>query len=64
MVINGKQFDINEEITVYQLLIDLNLDPDTVVVEVNLQIIDKEKYKSKVLNNEDRVEIVRFVGGG
>ncbi|OPJ55190.1 sulfur carrier protein ThiS [Alkalithermobacter paradoxus] len=64
MVINGKKLNICDEITIDQLLKNLNLNIDTVVVEINLEIVDKDDYKSKYVNNNDRVEIVNFVGGG
>jgi len=38
--------------------------PDTVVVEKNLDIIPKEALETTVLADGDRVEILRFVGGG
>lgn len=64
MIVNGKEMDFQEGITVEQLLNELNLPKEKVVVEVNLNIIDLSTYSSTALNNGDRVEIVRFVGGG
>lgn len=64
MIVNGKEMDFQEGITVEQLLNELNLPKEKVVVEVNLNIIDVSTYSSTALNKGDRVEIVRFVGGG
>ncbi|MGL5614672.1 MAG: sulfur carrier protein ThiS [Sarcina sp.] len=63
MIVNGKQYDF-EEISIEELLNKLNLNKDKVVVEVNLDIIRKIDYKERVINKEDTVEIVAFVGGG
>lgn len=38
--------------------------PETVAVEINLNIIDKNRYAETLLRAGDEVEIVRFVGGG
>lgn len=35
-----------------------------IAVEVNEQIVPKAVYADTVLNAEDRVEVVSFVGGG
>lgn len=64
MVINGKEMNLKDGITIEELLKKLDLDMDKVVAEVNLEIISKEKYYEFVLNEEDKVEIISFVGGG
>jgi sulfur carrier protein len=64
MIINGKVMNFKEEITIEELLENFHLDMDKVVVEVNLEIIAKEKYYEFVLNEEDKIEIISFVGGG
>ncbi|MCY6356857.1 sulfur carrier protein ThiS [Clostridium sp. ZS2-4] len=64
MIINGKEMNFDEGITMEELLKKLNLNMDKVVVEVNLEIIAKEKYYEFILNQEDKVEIISFVGGG
>lgn len=38
--------------------------PDTVVVEKNLEIIPRGALESTVLQDGDSVEVLRFVGGG
>ena len=35
-----------------------------IAVEINEQIVPKAVYADTVLNAEDRVEVVSFVGGG
>ncbi len=64
MLINGKQIDFEDGITVADMLKKLNLSMDSVVVEVNLEIVPKELYSKKVLCSSDKIEIVSFVGGG
>ncbi|SHH24190.1 sulfur carrier protein ThiS [Tepidibacter thalassicus] len=64
MIVNGEKIDFKEEITVKDLLEKLNLNPDTVVVEVNFNIISKSEYTDKKLSKKDKIEIINFVGGG
>ncbi len=55
---------LKEEISVEQLLKDYDLNPQKVVVEVNMEILDDEVYSTYLLKNEDTVEVISFVGGG
>ena len=64
MILNGKTIDLNEDISVEQLLKDYDLNPQKVVVEVNMEILDDEVYSTYLLKNEDTVEVISFVGGG
>lgn len=64
MIINGSDKVIKERISVSELLQELNLNHMDVVVEVNLNIVARESFKSFILENSDSVEIVGFVGGG
>ena len=64
MILNGKTVDLKEEISVEQLLKDYDLNPQKVVVEVNMEILDDEVYSTYLLKNEDTVEVISVVGGG
>ena len=64
MILNGKTIDLKEDISVEQLLKDYDLNPQKVVVEVNMEILEDEVYSTYLLKNEDTVEVISFVGGG
>lgn len=64
MIINGKEIEMSEGISIREMLKNLNLSTDKVVIEVNAQIISKEKYCEILLSKSDKIEIVSFVGGG
>ena len=64
MILNGKTIDLKGDISVEQLLKDYDLNPQKVVVEVNMEILDDEVYSTYLLKNEDTVEVISFVGGG
>lgn len=63
MIVNGKE-EQYQDITIIQLLEHYNLDKDSVVVEINRNIVPKKEYETYILDSLDKVEIVRFVGGG
>lgn len=63
--INGQEEMISEKTTTLQeLVINRGLKPAQIVVEVNLLIIPRDQWTQVILQDEDRIEIVSFVGGG
>ncbi|MBI2885037.1 MAG: sulfur carrier protein ThiS [Candidatus Omnitrophica bacterium] len=64
LVINGEYKQVGDAITVQQLLQQLGIEPERVVVEVNLTILKRAQHPETVLKDGDQVEIVHFVGGG
>ena len=64
IVCNGESLDIREGISVEEYIRELGLNPDTVVVECNGNILLRENYKSEILQDGTVLEIIRFVGGG
>lgn len=63
MFVNGKNKEF-EGYLVNKMLEELGLNKDKVVIELNLEILPKEQYDKTTLREEDKVEIVAFVGGG
>ncbi|HNZ29479.1 MAG TPA: sulfur carrier protein ThiS [Candidatus Goldiibacteriota bacterium] len=63
-VINGNEKEIETGMTVSALLVSLGLKKGMTVVELNGEIIGKDDFDSRSINHGDKVEIVRFVGGG
>jgi sulfur carrier protein len=62
--INGKFLTINENLSLSIFLKELKIPIKKVAIELNKEIIDKNKtYKIKLKKN-DKIEIVHFIGGG
>lgn len=61
--INGKGVDA-AGMTITEYLAEADYDERVVVVERNEEIVSKEQYDESVLQEEDVVEIVSFMGGG
>lgn len=64
LIVNGNPVDAGEGVTLAGLMEHLKLDPNTVVAELNGEIIPREEYPNRTLQAEDKLELVRFVGGG
>ncbi|MDR2047566.1 MAG: sulfur carrier protein ThiS [Clostridiales bacterium] len=64
MKVNGETCEFKNGESVAGLLNRRGDDKDRVVVELNLEILKKEQYKTVFLRDGDEVEILRFMGGG
>jgi sulfur carrier protein len=64
MKLNGKVVLLEQEQTLFEFLTAEQFDCKRIAVERNGEIVPKAEYENIWLSNEDRLEIVRFVGGG
>ena len=64
MTCNGELKDIAPDTILVNLIQDLDLNPDTVVVECDGRIVKRDEYDSLILKNGNILELIRFVGGG
>ena len=64
MLLNGKQFNLEQEKTIAQLLSDIGVNIERVVVELNKEIIVREDFARINIKDDDTVEVISFVGGG
>jgi thiamine biosynthesis protein ThiS len=64
--INGevKQFEGGLPETLSQLLASLKVDEATVVAEIDGTIIERAKFATTQLHESQKIELIRFVGGG
>jgi thiamine biosynthesis protein ThiS len=64
IIVNGESRSFPGPASVADLLRHLGLDPRTVVVELNREIVRRPHLADTALANGDAVELVHFVGGG
>ncbi len=64
MKINGKEVALEQEITLDDLMESQGFDIRKIAVMKNGEIIPKADYSQTIVNNEDSLEVVSFVGGG
>ena len=62
--LNGNSYEINDGTNLNELLNKLKIQKNKVAIEVNGEIVEKNKYPNLILNKGDKVEIVKFIGGG
>jgi thiamine biosynthesis protein ThiS len=64
ILVNGEPRRVAERSTLLDLLDALGLDPRTVVVELNREIVRRPRLGETAIAAGDAIELVHFVGGG
>ena len=62
--LNGKKVVIKSDYSLSDLLKKYKISNKKVAIEYNGKIIPIGNYKKKYLKNNDKIEIVHFIGGG
>ncbi len=64
IVLNGESYQIHHEKTLAELIVTLNLSGQAIAVAVNRQIVARTEWTSHYLQLQDKVDVVRAIGGG
>jgi sulfur carrier protein len=64
ILLNGEQKTLSGPLSVSQLLEQLGLAGRRVAVEINREIVPRSRHGEHELKHDDRVEVVRAIGGG
>jgi thiamine biosynthesis protein ThiS len=67
--INGEErafadSELHAQFTLAALVEALDMKPDRVAVELNREVVPRDRWPQTVIKDGDRLEIVQFVGGG
>ena len=64
LIINGEEKDVQDGITIEELLDELGIKDKTMASAVDMQVVKKEDWDKRVLKEGEKVEFLHFVGGG
>tara|TARA_B000000437_G_scaffold181870_1_gene138051 strand:+ start:269 stop:487 length:219 start_codon:yes stop_codon:yes gene_type:complete len=62
--VNGKKIIFDNNTSIEKLTKKLKIPLNKVAIELNKKILDKKKIKKIKLSDNDKIEIVHFIGGG
>jgi thiamine biosynthesis protein ThiS len=62
--INGESRELAETPSLAELITQLELPVARIAVELNREVVRRSDWSSTMLRDDDRIEIVHFVGGG
>ncbi len=64
IIVNGKVLTVNQKFSLKNLVEKLKTPIKKVAIELNREIVNKKKLGKIYLKNNDKIEIVHFIGGG
>jgi thiamine biosynthesis protein ThiS len=62
--VNGEPRDLSGTPSLAELITHLDLPAARIAVELNREVVRRADWSSTMLKEDDRIEIVHFVGGG
>ena len=62
--VNGEPLSIEEALTVQELIRKIQIHTPAIAVAVNSEVVPRSSFDAVRLKADDRVEIIRPVGGG
>jgi len=64
IIVNGEEKEFQDQITINELIELLQIKIGVMAVAVNMNIVKKDDWDSFRLSQNDKVELLQFVGGG
>jgi len=64
LVINGQDHELSGIATLSDLVAYLGMKADRVAIELNRELVSRDRWSATKLADGDKLEIVHFVGGG
>ena len=64
ITVNGKKESLRPNTRILDFLSSKKLNPDRVVVEYNLDVLNREHMEHCILKENDNLEVMLIVGGG
>lgn len=62
--VNGEAREFPSPLSLADLITELDLPPARIAVELNRVVVRRDGWSTTELRDDDRIEIVHFVGGG
>jgi len=64
VILNDKEEVVETKMNLLNFLLKRGLNPETIIVEYNGKIVKKTEWLDILLQDQDRLEVLKFVGGG
>ena len=62
--VNGDLKEFSSALSLAELITQLDLPASRIAIELNREVVRRSDWGSTMLKDDDRIEIVHFVGGG
>jgi len=64
VTVNGARKELKSNTSLQQLLLQLETGEGRIAIEINGEIVPRSSFQQRLLQSDDRIEIVQAIGGG
>lgn len=64
LIINGETKEFEDSFSLQDIITNLQIENKVMAAAVNMNIVKKDEWSSFIPKNEDKIELLQFVGGG
>ena len=64
LIVNGETKEFKDDLTLQNIIADLQIENKVMAAAVNMNIVKKDDWNSFTPKNDDKIELLQFVGGG
>lgn len=64
IVVNGKIKEFDNELTLLEVLKELQVEDKVMAAALNMEIVKQDRWDKQILKDDDKLELLDFVGGG
>lgn len=64
LIVNGENKEFNENSTLQAVIKELQVEDKVMAAAVNMEIVKKDEWNNYIVKNDDKLELLQFVGGG
>ena len=64
LIINGEIKEFSDNSTLQNIITNLQIENKVMAAAVNMNIVKKDDWNNFIPKNDDKIELLQFVGGG
>lgn len=64
LLINGETKNFDDNFSLQQIITDLQIEDKVMAAAVNMEIVKKDNWSDFIPKENDKIELLQFVGGG
>jgi sulfur carrier protein len=64
LIVNGETKEFQDNSTLQNIITNLQIENKVMAAAVNMNIVKKDDWNTFIPKNDDKIELLQFVGGG
>jgi len=64
LIVNGQEKSFENESSLKDIIVELQIEDKVMAAAVNMEIVKKDDWSSFTPKENDKIELLQFVGGG